>query len=113
MGDHKAHFSKLENDFNKRRIELEDELVLTLEDKTTFDAKDYKPQASHTSVMQKAMKTLMSEIWGAIIPTSCPNCQAKSPGFRKDGFTKIFQRALSEKLKTQIQQQDRISKNNR
>lgn len=59
--------------------------------------------------MQKALKQIISEIWSQVIPQSCPHCQGKSPGFRKDGNTKIFQRPLSEKAKNAMLQQERIS----
>jgi hypothetical protein len=54
--------------------------------------------------MEKALKSLISEIWEAVIPISCPHCQAKNPGFRKDGFTKLFRKPLSEKLKNTMKQ---------
>ena len=63
--------------------------------------------------MEKALKQQISEIWEAVIPISCPHCQAKNPGFRKDGFTKLFRKPLSEKLKNQIKQQDRVKRDNR
>ena len=63
--------------------------------------------------MEKALKLQISEIWEAVIPISCPHCQAKNPGFRKDGFTKLFRKPLSEKLKNQIKQQDRVKKEHR
>lgn len=63
--------------------------------------------------MEKALKQQISEIWEAVIPISCPHCQAKNPGFRKDGFTKLFRKPLSEKLKNQIKQQDRVKKEHR
>lgn len=54
------------------------------------------------------MKSLMSEIWASVITTSCPHCQGKSPAFRKDGYTKIFQRPLSEKMRNTMEQAQRI-----
>ena len=75
-----------------------------LKDITTFKDEEYSPQAAHTTIMEKALKQLISEIWESVIPISCPHCQAKNPGFRKDGFTKLFRKPLSEKLKNQIKQ---------
>jgi len=60
--------------------------------------------------MEKSLKQLIADIWESVIPISCPHCQAKNPGFRKDGFTKLFRKPLSEKLKNSIKQQDRIRK---
>ncbi len=76
-----------------------DDMIKAFEELTTFRAAEYNPAANHTSIMQKALKSLFQEIWASVIPIACPHCHGKSPGFRKDGFTKIFQRALSEKLK--------------
>lgn len=60
--------------------------------------------------MEKALKSLLREIWDAVIPIACPHCQAKNPGFRKDGYTKIFRKPLSDKLRQSMQQQERVRK---
>ena len=63
----------------------------------------------HTSIAQKSIKELIHELWSQVIPIQCPHCHAKSPSYRKDGYTKIFQRPLSDKIRNQIKQQDRVS----
>jgi len=75
-----------------------------LEEHTTFKAENYSPEATHTTIMEKSLKQLIADIWESVIPISCPHCQAKNPGFRKDGFTKLFRKPLSEKLKNSIKQ---------
>ena len=50
----------------------------------------------------------MQEFWSQVIPMQCPHCQGKSPGFRKDGNTKIFQRPLSEKARNAMIQEGRL-----
>lgn len=55
-----------------------------------------------TSFIQKTLKEIIHEIWNLVIPIVCPHCNGKSPSFRKDGYTKIFQKALSEKVKASM-----------
>ena len=100
----------MEKRFNKSKREYEEELIQLLEEHTTFKAENYSPEATHTTIMEKSLKQLIADIWESVIPISCPHCQAKNPGFRKDGFTKLFRKPLSEKLKNSIKQQDRIRK---
>ena len=109
-GDYVRYFARIEKRFNKMKKAHEEELEKVIEDFTQFKAEDYSHQATHTTIMEKALKSLISEIWEAVIPISCPHCQAKNPGFRKDGFTKLFRKPLSEKLKNTMKQQDRIKK---
>jgi len=45
-----------------------------------------------------------------VIPTNCPHCQKKSQAIRKDGFTKFFRKAFSEKMKNTIKQEERLNK---
>jgi len=49
--------------------------------------------------MSKILRETIHEIWSQVISIQCPHCNAKSPGIRKDGYTKFFQKPLSEKLK--------------
>lgn len=63
-----------------------------------------------TSVIQKALKETIHEIWAQIIPIQCPHCNGKSPAFRKDGYTKFFQKAISERTKNQMRQAERLGK---
>lgn len=67
-------------------------------------------KCGHTSIIQKTLKETIHEIWAQIIPISCPHCNGKSPAFRKDGYTKFFQKALSEKVKNAQKQQERLSR---
>jgi hypothetical protein len=52
----------------------------------------------------------MHELWGQVVPIVCPHCNYKTPGIRKDGFTKIFIKPLSDKMKTTMKQQQRLNK---
>ena len=106
--DISRYFRRLDRRFNKMKEGHERDLIEMFEEFTKHKAEDYSAQASHTSIMQKQLKVLMSEIWVSVIPTVCPHCEGKSPGFRKDGSTKIFQKAFSDKMKNQILQKDRI-----
>ncbi len=64
---------------------------------TTYD-KNYN--TCSTTILSKILRELIHEIWASVVPTTCPHCHEKSPPFRKDGYTKFFQRALSEKQQT-------------
>jgi ribosomal protein S3AE len=89
-GDNLTYFKRLDRTFRNMKKEHGEKLREMFTEFTTHNAEEYNFQACHTSIMQKALKDLIQEIWGSIIPTNCPHCQAKSPGFRKDGATKIF-----------------------
>jgi hypothetical protein len=99
QGNLERYFAKIQKRFNKLKKVHEEQLKEIFQDITTFKEEDYSPLASHTTIMEKALKHLIQEIWESVIPISCPHCQAKNPGFRKDGFTKLFRKPLSDKLK--------------
>jgi hypothetical protein len=45
-----------------------------------------------------------------VVAIVCPHCDHKTPGLRKDGFTKIFIKPLSEKIRNAIKQKDRLGR---
>jgi len=102
------YFRKLEKKYNKGKEREEEDLIKEFEELTTYRPDEYSDEAAHTSIMQKALKSLMQEFWSQVIPMQCPHCQGKSPGFRKDGNTKIFQRPLSEKARNAMIQEGRL-----
>ncbi len=82
-------------------------MIKMFEEYTVYDPNH---SYSHTSIMQKNMRELIHEIWSQVIPIQCPHCKGKSNSFRKDGYTKIFMRPLSEKNRNLMKQQERIGK---
>ena len=61
-------------------------------------------KSGQTSIIQKFQIDLIKEIWSNVITTKCPHCKKNSPAFRKDGYTKMFVKPLSGRVKnTQIQ----------
>jgi membrane-associated HD superfamily phosphohydrolase len=102
------YFHRIEKKFKKIKRKYETSLEDMFKEFITHKEEDYSAQAAHTTIMEKAIKQQIKEIWEAIIPISCPHCNAKNPGFRIDGYTKIFRKPISNKLLTQMKQSDRI-----
>jgi len=84
------YFRKLEKKINKLKRSEEEYLISLLKNMVSIEA---------TSTSEKMLKELIHEIWTSVVPISCPHCQGKSPGIRKDGYTKLFVKPLSERLK--------------
>ena len=107
------YFHRIEKKFKRVKRKYETSLEDMFKQFTTHHEEDYSAQAAHTTIMEKAVKQQIKEIWESIIPISCPHCHAKNPGFRIDGYTKIFRKPISNKLLTQMKQQDRIKQGSR
>jgi len=48
----------LDKKFNKMKESYVDDMIKAFEELTTFRAAEYNPAANHTSIMQKALKSL-------------------------------------------------------
>lgn len=57
-GDNTAYFQSLERKFNRKKKRYEEQLMKDFQKDTTYRAEDYSDAASHTSVMQKALKSI-------------------------------------------------------
>lgn len=63
----------------------------------------------YTTTTQKTILELQKEIWGSVITTTCPNCPHKSPGIKRDGYTKLFVKKLSTTSANVEKQKKRIA----
>jgi hypothetical protein len=83
-----------------------DELA-NLSDKIITEAREKREEAAEkegdlrfeefTSTIQKNLLDLTKEIWHSVVTTVCPACKFKSPGIKKDGYTKLFTKPLAAK----------------
>lgn len=96
------YFHRIEKKFRKIKRHYKSSLEEMFNQFITHREEDYSAQAAHTTIMEKAIKQQIKEIWESIIPISCPHCHAKNPGFRIDGYTKIFRKPISNKLLNQM-----------
>lgn len=106
--DVKHFFKRLTKRYSREKKEYLAQLEETFKEFTTCKEDMSHTPATQTSMMQKALKQIFQEIWASVVTTTCPHCQGKSPSFRKDGYTKIFIRPFSEKMRNAIQQAERI-----
>lgn len=73
-GDYIAYFKRIEKRFGKMKSKYEQKLIDMFTEFTTHKAEDYSEKACNTSIMQKALKSLMKEIMEQVVPTNCPHC---------------------------------------
>jgi predicted solute-binding protein len=66
--DIKHYFKRIDKKFNRQKVKHEEKLFKLAEEYTTHQALDYSEAAAHTSIMQKALKQVISEIWSQVIP---------------------------------------------
>lgn len=52
---------------------------------------------------------MTKEIWHSVVTTICPSCKFKSPGIKRDGYTKLFTKPLAAKHLLVNAQRNRVS----
>ena len=90
-----------------------------MKDKVISDARKRREEAAEmegdlrfeefTSTIQKQLLDMTKEVWHSVVTTVCPTCKFKSPGIKKDGYTKLFTKPLAAKHLLVNQQRNRVS----